>query len=95
MRIRGMKTHMNEVCNTTHVMVDKRLDGLETVTKNHDDRLDELEKYKSKSEVQITNLCDQIKSLVSTIKWSMALLVTSILGFVIWLVQLILERGSL
>lgn len=67
--------------------VAKQLETHEKRLNNHGDRIDKLEQYQSKSEVQISNLCEQIKSLVSTIKWSMGLLVTTLVGFIIWYIQ--------
>lgn len=67
--------------------VTKQLDTHERRLNNHGDRIDKLEQYQSRSEVQINNLCDQIKSLVSTIKWSMGLLITVLVGFIIWYIQ--------
>ncbi len=67
--------------------VTKQLETHEKRLNNHGDRLDKLEQYQSRSEVQIGNLCEQIKSLISTIKWSMGLLITTLLGFIIWYIQ--------
>jgi len=67
--------------------VTKQLETHEKRLNNHGDRIDKLEQYQSKSEVQINNLCEQIKSLVSTIKWSMGLLITTLIGFFIWYIQ--------
>ena len=44
----------------------KQLDTHERRLNNHGDRIDKLEQYQSRSEVQISNLCEQIKNLVST-----------------------------
>lgn len=78
---------MDEVCKATHKRVDERLFDVENQTDDNTKRIGILEQYRSSSEVQITNLCDQIKSLVHTIKWSMGLMLTSLLGFVIWYIQ--------
>ncbi|GAA4294276.1 hemolysin XhlA family protein [Anaerocolumna aminovalerica] len=67
--------------------VAKQLETHEKRLNNHGDRLDKLEQYQSRSEVQISNLCEQIKSLISTIKWSMGLLITTLVGFIIWYIQ--------
>lgn len=68
-------------------LVNKQLETHEKRLNNHGDRIDKLEQYKSSSEVEIRSLCEQIKSLVSTIKWSMGLLITSLVGFFIWYLQ--------
>jgi aspartyl/asparaginyl beta-hydroxylase (cupin superfamily) len=67
--------------------VTRQLDTHERRLNNHGDRIDKLEQYQSRSEVQINNLCEQIKSLVSTIKWSMGVLITTLVGFLIWYIQ--------
>ena len=54
---------------------------------NHAERIDKLEQYQSRAEMQIENLCEQIKSLVSTMKWAMGLTVTTLLGFLFWYIQ--------
>jgi len=54
---------------------------------NHSERLDVLEQDRSRTEQKIENLCDQIKSLVSTMKWFMGVLITTLLGFFIWYIQ--------
>ena len=65
----------------------KQLDTHERRLNNHGDRIDKLEQYQSRSEVQISNLCEQIKNLVSAIKWSMGLLIATLVGFLIWYIQ--------
>jgi predicted nuclease with TOPRIM domain len=65
-------------------------DKLETHDKrlnDHAGRIDKLEQYQSRSEVQINNLCDQIKNLVTTMKWFMGVLITTLIGFFIWYIQ--------
>lgn len=76
-----------DICEAKHKRVDERLDVQDKRLNNHEDRLDVLERYQSKSEEQIKNLCEQIKSLVTTIKWSMGLLITTLVGFIIWYIQ--------
>lgn len=76
-----------EVCNVKHKRIDERLEVQDKRINNHSERLDRLEQYQSKSEEQIKNLCKQIESLVSTIKWSMGLLITTLIGFIIWYIQ--------
>ena len=76
-----------DICEAKHKRVDERLDVQDKRLNNHGDRLDVLERYQSKSEEQIKNLCEQIKSLVTTIKWSMGLLITTLVGFIIWYIQ--------
>lgn len=78
---------MEDMCELKHKRIDERLETQDDRLNNHAKRIDKLEQYQSRSEVEIRNLCEQIKSLVSTIKWSMGLLGTSLVGFIIWYIQ--------
>lgn len=78
---------MDTICEEKHKSVNEKLEIQDKRLNNHSERIDKLEQYQSKSEVEIRNLCEQIKSLVSAIKWSMGLLITSLVGFFIWYIQ--------
>lgn len=78
---------MDGICKATHARIDERLAVHDSRINNHGDRLDKLEQYQSKSEVQIDNLCLQIKALVITIRWAMGLIGSSLVAFVIWYIQ--------
>lgn len=54
---------------------------------DHSKRIDALEQFKSSTEIEIRNLIEQIKSLVSTIKWFMGFTFTVLAGFFIWYIQ--------
>lgn len=54
---------------------------------DHSKRIDALEQFKSSTEIEIRNLVEQIKNLVSTIKWFMGLTFTVLAGFFIWYIQ--------
>lgn len=74
-------------CQEKHKVVDDKIEGLVKRTDRHSDRLDNLEKFKSGTEVEMKNLVEQIKSLVSTIKWMMTSTVVLLAGFFIWYIQ--------
>lgn len=76
-----------DICGEKHKRIDEKMSIQDKRLDNHGDRLDVLERYQSKAEEQIKNLCEQIKSLVTTIKWSMRLLITTLVGFIIWYIQ--------
>lgn len=78
---------MNDLCKHKHERVDEILESHDSRLGDHDRRIDLLEQFQSRSEVQIMNLCKEIESLVSTIKWSMGVLITTLLGFLIWYIQ--------
>ena len=77
----------SDVCNEKHKRIDETLDRHDIRLNNHGVRIDNLERYQSKTEVEIKNLIEQIKALVTTIKWAMGLTITTLLGFFIWYVQ--------
>lgn len=83
-----------DLCDERNNSLKSILDTHEKRLNNHGGRIDSLEQYRSKSETQIINLCDQIKSLVSTINRFIILLITSLIGivgtlggFIIWYIQ--------
>lgn len=78
---------MDDLCKHKHERVDEIIENHDSRLCDHDKRIDLLEQFQSRSEVQIMNLCKEIESLVSTIKWSMGVLITTLLGFVIWYIQ--------
>jgi len=75
------------VCSERHTNLNETLSRHERRMNNHSERLDVLEQDRSRTEQKIENLCDQIKSLVSTMKWFMGVLITTLLGFFIWYIQ--------
>lgn len=59
----------------------------ETRLNNHSERIKQLEYYRTRTEVQVENLIKEIASLVSTMRWTMGLLVTTLVAFFIWYIQ--------
>lgn len=54
---------------------------------NYGQRLDRLEQDSASYKVEIKNLCDTIKSLTSTLKWFMGLMVGAFVSFFFYAVQ--------
>jgi len=75
------------ICNEKHKRIDERLGDHDTQLKDHDRRIVNLEQYQSRAEVQVEQLCQQIKSLVKAMWWAMGLGASTLLGFFIWYVQ--------
>ena len=66
-------------------LVDERLETCKIRLNDHSKRIDCLEQRSAAIDVKIGSLCDQIKSLVSTLKWGFGILVaitSLVLGFV-------------
>ena len=78
---------MGEICTERHKRIDERLDVHDVRLNNHGERIDALEQHKSRTEVEIKNLIEQIKSLVTTMRWFMGLFASSLIGFFIWYIQ--------
>jgi len=78
---------MSDVCKEKHSRIDEKFITHEKRINNHSERIDQLEQFKSSTQIEIKNLIEQIKSLVSTIKWFMGLTFGTLLGFFIWYIQ--------
>ncbi|NFF66850.1 hypothetical protein FDF69_08045 [Clostridium sporogenes] len=59
----------------------------DTRLNNHAGRIDKLEQNQSRVDVKIENLCDQIKQLVSVLKWYIGLSVGALASFFFYAVQ--------
>lgn len=70
-----------------HESMKEKIERNETRLNNHSERIKLLENYRTRTEVQIENLIKEIGSLVSTMRWTMTLLVTTLAGFFIWYIQ--------
>lgn len=77
----------NNVCLERHGRIDEKIQIQTDRLNDHSKRIDLLEQYQSRSQEQIKNLCDQIKSLVVTIKWAMGLIGGGLVTFFFWYVQ--------
>lgn len=54
---------------------------------DHSRRLDAQEQFEASTKIEIRNLIEQIKALVSAIKWGTTIIISTLLGFFIWYVQ--------
>jgi chromosome segregation ATPase len=79
------------LCEQKHERLLERLKIVDIRLNDHSKKIDNLEQYKSRSESQIENLCKNIESLISTIKWGFGIMggavFSALLGFFIWYVQ--------
>ncbi len=76
-----------DVCKEKHKQIDEKFGRYEKRMDNHGDRIDKLEQFRSSTETEMKNLIEQIKSLVSTIKWMMTSTIIALVGFFIWYIQ--------
>lgn len=82
-----MENVTKESCDMRHKRVDEKFDHHEGWLKDHEKKIDVLEKSDATNTTKIDNLCGQIASLTKSI-WG---LVTGIffvlIGFVVWYIQ--------
>ena len=76
-----------DVCKEKHKQIDKQFETNEKRLNNHSERIDKLEQSRSSTETEMRNLVEQIKALVSTIKWMMTSTILLLVGFLIWYIQ--------
>lgn len=78
---------MIDVCAEKHRRVDEKLVECETRLNDHDKKIDVLEQFKSSTSTEIKNLIEQIKTLVSVMKWFLSAMFITYFGFFIWYIQ--------
>lgn len=79
---------MNDaLCIEKHKHIDERLDVHDKRLNNHSEKIDSLEVKGSEHSIEIKNLCKQIESLVSAIKWFICAIIGGFGSFFIWYVQ--------
>nr|WP_202630103.1 MULTISPECIES: hemolysin XhlA family protein [Clostridium] len=54
---------------------------------DHGKRIDKIEQNQSKIDTKIENLCDQLKQLVSVLKWYIGLSVGALVSFFFYAIQ--------
>lgn len=75
------------LCAEKHKRIEERLNIQDTRLNNHSERIDKLEQRGAKVDAKMDNLCDQVKNLVTTLKWFMGMLLGSFVGFFFYAVQ--------
>jgi len=78
---------MEDICKEKEKRINEMLNIHDTRLNSHSERLDKLEQYQSRAETKIENLCDQIKDLVTTMRWFMGLLIGAFVSFFFYAVQ--------
>lgn len=75
-----------KLCEERHKNIDEDLKDHEIRLNKHAGRLDMLEQNDREHHTEIKNLCEQIRNLVSTLKWGFGITVTIalfVLGYLI------------
>lgn len=68
-------------------LVEHQLEVHDKRLNNHGDRLDKLEQDGATLKTELKNLCENLKSLTSVMKWFIGLLIGSFIGFFFYAVQ--------
>ncbi|BDR73317.1 hypothetical protein K144316041_20250 [Clostridium tetani] len=68
-------------------LIQDKIKTHETRLNNHGERIDKLEQNQSRVDVKIENLCEQIKQLVSVMKWYIGLTVGALVSFFFYTIQ--------
>jgi hypothetical protein len=76
-----------KICELNHKRVDERLDTHERRLNSHSEEIDKLSVSDARNTNEITNLCKQIGDLVTTLRWLIGLLVSTLAGFFIYAIQ--------
>lgn len=76
-----------EVCTEVRKRVEEKLQVHDKRLNDHSSRLDKLEQNDKANAVRIDNLCTQIASLVTTMRWFIGLLVGSFVSFFFYATQ--------
>lgn len=76
-----------ELCRLKHESIDKHLETNDKRLDNHGDRIDKLEIGQTRTDTIVKNLCKEIESLVTAIKWLIGGMVATGVSFIVWYVQ--------
>ncbi|KYN77190.1 hypothetical protein A0J52_10030 [Clostridium sporogenes] len=76
-----------KVCEEKHKRLEEKINVHDTRLNDHSGRIDKLEQNQSRVDVKIENLCEQIKQLVSIMKWYVGLTVGALVSFFFYAIQ--------
>lgn len=68
-------------------LISYQLNDHDDQLKIHSKRLDKIEQQQATFAVQIENLCSDLKDLTGVLKWLVGVLITTLIGFFIYMVQ--------
>lgn len=76
-----------KVCEEKHKRLEEKINVHDIRLNDHGKRIDTIEQNQSKIDTKIENLCDQLKQLVSVLKWYIGLSVGALVSFFFYAVQ--------
>ncbi len=70
-----------KVCEEKHKRLEEKINVHDIRLNDYGKRIDKIEQNQSKIDTKIENLCDQLKQLVSVLKWYIGLSVGALVSF--------------
>ncbi|HBA04227.1 MAG TPA: hypothetical protein DCW51_09925 [Clostridium sp.] len=68
-------------------LIKHKLEIHEKRINNHSERIDELEKGSTATDVKMDNLCEKLEAQTKSINWLIGLMATNLLGFFFYAIQ--------
>lgn len=76
-----------KVCEEKHKRLEEKINVHDIRINNHSERIDKIEQNQSRTDAKIENLCDQLKQLVSIMKWYIGVSVGALASFFFYAIQ--------
>ncbi|AWB31508.1 MULTISPECIES: hemolysin XhlA family protein [Clostridium] len=76
-----------KVCEEKHKRIEEKINVHDIRLNDHGKRIDKIEQNQSRTDTKIENLCDQLKQLVSVLKWYIGLTVGALVSFFFYAIQ--------
>ncbi|ACO85706.1 hemolysin XhlA family protein [Clostridium botulinum] len=76
-----------KVCEEKHKRLEEKINVHDIRLNDYGKRIDKIEQNQSKIDTKIENLCDQLKQLVSVLKWYIGLSVGALVSFFFYAIQ--------
>lgn len=76
-----------KVWEEKHKRLEEKINVHDIRLNDHGKRIDKIEQNQSRTDTKIENLCDQLKQLVSVLKWYIGLTVGALVSFFFYAIQ--------
>ncbi|AUM88277.1 hemolysin XhlA family protein [Clostridium botulinum] len=76
-----------KVWEEKHKRIEEKINVHDIRLNNHSERIDKIEQNQSRTDTKIENLCDQLKQLVSIMKWYIGVSVGALVSFFFYAIQ--------
>lgn len=76
-----------KVWEEKHKRLEEKINVHDTRLNDHSKRIDKIEQNQSRTDAKIENLCEQLKQLVSVLKWYIGLTIGALISFFFYAIQ--------